>query len=193
MDACAFLPRAGVLRGVEFKSMTTNKWNTALALSMVVCVALACNFSATTANISSLKLSKDRSGSPEASSYAPGDTIYAVATVSNSMSAVKVRGRVLFVDVQGQQANSQVPDLQTEVSLPSSGTATFHFAVSGTGWPNGRYRVETTMLNESGQQIDQKTAEFTVTGGRSGAPPAGAPPPSGSGDGSEPPADNSNN
>lgn len=159
---------------------------------MIVCVALACNFSATTANISSLKLSKDRSGNPEANSFAPGDTIYAVATVSNSISAVKVRGRVLFVDVQGQQANSQVPELQTEVNLPSSGTATFHFAVSGTGWPNGRYRVEVTMFNESGQQIDQKTAEFTVAGGRSGAGSA-TPPGGGADEGSAPPADNTNN
>jgi hypothetical protein len=149
--------------------MRTTRFNSPLALCLILIAVFACNFSATTANISSVKLSKDSSGNPEASSFGPNDTVYAVATVANSASAVKVRARVLFVDVQGQQANSPLPGAEAEVTVPDSRPAIFDFSKSGQGWPNGRYRIEVTMLNaETNQQIDQKTVEFTVTGGRDG-------------------------
>jgi hypothetical protein len=49
------------------------------------------------------------------------------------------------------------------VDLPGSGTATFTFTPPPAGWPKGKYKLEVVMLNENGEQKDQKTAEFSVS------------------------------
>ena len=48
------------------------KWSSALAFGLFLAVVLACN--ATTANISSLKVSTDEEGKNEAKTFKPGDT-----------------------------------------------------------------------------------------------------------------------
>jgi hypothetical protein len=140
--------------------MRTRKWYLTLGLLLLV-TAPACQFSVTTANISSLKLGKDKSVSQETNSFGTDDTIYAVATISNAPSAVKVRGRLVVEDVPGQQSGP-IPSLETTVDLPGSGTATFTFSAPPTGWPKGKYKLEVFMLNNTGEQKDQKTASLTV-------------------------------
>ncbi|HEX8500921.1 MAG TPA: hypothetical protein VF659_10050 [Pyrinomonadaceae bacterium] len=141
--------------------MRTNRWNLALGLGLLFFAGLACNFSASTANLSGLKLSKDQAAATETSSFAAGDTVYAVATVSNAPGAVKVRGRLSFEEVEGQTAGP-VPGAETSLDLPGSGTATYTFTPPSSGWPKGKYKVEVFMLNENGEQKDQKSAAFTV-------------------------------
>jgi len=48
------------------------------------------------------------------------------------------------------------------VELPGSGTATFTFTPPASGFPAGKYKIEVAMLNEDGEQKDQKSATFTV-------------------------------
>ena len=140
--------------------MRTRKWYLTLSLLLLV-TAPACQFSVTTANISSLKLGKDKSVSQETNSFGTDDTIYAVATISNAPSAVKVRGRLVVEDVPGQKSGP-IPSLETTVDLPGSGTATFTFSAPPAGWPKGKYKLEVFMLNNEGEQKDQKTASLTV-------------------------------
>ena len=142
--------------------MRKTRWNLLVASALLVGIALGCNFSATTANISSLKLGKDKAVSSETSSFAPGDTIYAIGTVSNSPGKVKVKGVVAFDDVSGQTAGP-VPGAEATVDLPGSGTATFTFTPPTVGWPAGKYKLEITMTDDNGKQVDQKTATFTVS------------------------------
>ena len=142
--------------------MRKTRWNLLVASALLVGIALGCNFSATTANISSLKLGKDKAVSSETSSFAPGDTIYAVGTVSNSPGKVKVKGVVAFDDVSGQTAGP-VPGAEATVDLPGSGTATVTFTPPTVGWPAGKYKLEITMTDDNGKQVDQKTATFTVS------------------------------
>jgi hypothetical protein len=142
--------------------MRTTRWNLLVASAVLFGVALGCNFSATTANISSVKLGKDKAVSSETSTFSPGDTIYAVATVANSPGKVKVKGLVAFDDVSGQTAGP-VPGADATVDLPGSGTATFTFTPPSVGWPAGKYKIEVTMTDDSGKQVDQKTATFTVS------------------------------
>ena len=137
------------------------KFTLVLASGLLLMVALACNFSASTANISGLKIGKDKEVSQESSSFAPTDTIYAVATISNAPGKVKVKGRFLFEDVAGQQAGL-VPGLEKTIDLDGSGTATYTATPPPDGWPKGKYKVEVIMMNEEGQQKDQKSASFTV-------------------------------
>ena len=141
--------------------MRTKRWDLALGLGLLLIAGLACNFSASTANISGLKLGKDKDVSAETSSFAPGDTVYAIATVSNSPGAVKVKGRLVIDEVEGAQSGP-IPGLEKTLDLPGSGTATYTFSPPPSGWPKGKYKVEVLMLNENGEQKDQKTANFSV-------------------------------
>ncbi len=142
--------------------MRTKRWDYALGLGALLATALACNFSATTANISSLKLSKDKGASTEATSFAPSDTVYAVTVISNAAEKLKAVGRLSAEEVEGIDAGP-VPGAETTLDLPGSATATFTFTPPPGGWPPGRYKVDVLMLNEAGEQKDQESATFTVS------------------------------
>jgi hypothetical protein len=140
----------------------TTRWNLLIASAVLIAAALGCNFSASTANISSVKVGKDKAVSSETSDFAPRDTIYSVATISNAPGKVKVKGVVAFVDVAGQTAGP-VPGAEATVELPGSGTATFTFTPPSIGWPAGKYKIEVTMTDDSGKQVDQKSATLNVS------------------------------
>ena len=144
--------------------MRSKGWNLALGLGLLLTAVIACKFNASTANISSLKLGKDKAVSQESGSFAPGDTVYAVAEISNVPSKVKVKvtGRLVVDDVPGQQSGP-IPGLSKTLDLPGSGTADFTFSPPAAGWPKGKYKMEVLMLNEDGEQKDQKSASFTVS------------------------------
>lgn len=142
--------------------MQTKRWDLTVGLGLLLIAALACNFSASTANISGLKLGKDKSVSQEASSFAPGDTIYALGTISNAPGKIKVKGRLVVDEVPGQQSGP-IPTLEKTLDLEGSGTATYTFSPPPDGWPKGKYKFEVIMMNEAGEQKDQKTASFTVS------------------------------
>lgn len=141
--------------------MRNKRWDLALGLGLLIFAGLACNFSASTANLSGLKLGKDEAVGAETSSFASGDTVYAVATVSNAPGAVKVTGRLVIDSVEGEESGP-VPGLEKTLDLPGSGTATYTFSPPPEGWPKGKYKVEVVMLNENGEQKDQKSAGFSV-------------------------------
>ena len=141
--------------------MRTARGGLAVSLGVLVFAALACNFSASTANISDLKLGKDQAATQTTSSFAATDTVYAVATISNAPGAVKVKGRLVIEDVEGEQSGP-IPGLEKTLDLPGSGTATYTFTPPTGGFPKGKYKVEVFMLNEAGEQKDQKSASFTV-------------------------------
>ena len=75
---------------------------------------------------------------------------------------VKVKGRLSFEDVEGQPTGP-IPGLEQTLDLPGSGTATYTFTPPPSGWPKGKYKVDVMMLNEEGEQKDQKSASFTVS------------------------------
>lgn len=123
-------------------------------------VVLACN--ASTANLSSLKIGKDKAVSSESSSFGPNDTVYAVGTVSNAPGKVKVKGLLAFEDVEGQK-QGPIPGLEKTLDLEGSGTATYTFTPPPDGWPKGKYKVEVILMDDSGAQKDQKSATFSVS------------------------------
>ena len=140
--------------------MRKSNLNLAICSVLLLVVVLACSMS--TANLSSLKISKDKAGSSETSAFGPHDTIYVVGTVSNAPGKVKVKGLLAFDDVAGQQPGP-IPGLDKTLDLEGSGTATYTFTPPPDGWPKGKYKVEATLMDDSGAQKDQKTATFTVS------------------------------
>ena len=130
-----------------------------LCLCLVLAVLAGCSVS--TANLSSLKLSKDKAGTQESSSFKPTETVYALATVSNNPSKVSVKGRILIEAVEGEKPGP-IPGLETVVELAESGVATYTFSPPQAGWPVGKYKVEVLMMNEENVQKDQKVASFSI-------------------------------
>ncbi len=144
--------------------MSSRKWSLVCALALVLATMLACKFSFSTANISSLKIGKDKDVSTTASTFGPRDAVYVVAEVSNAPSKSKLRGRLLIDKIEGYESGKMVPGAETTLDLPGSATGNFTFTPNSNGWPAGSYKVEVTLLNEEGEQKDQKTETFTVGG-----------------------------
>ncbi len=142
--------------------MHTARGGLAVSLGVLVFAAVACSFSASTANISDLTLAKDQAATQKTNSFAATDTIYAVATVSNAPGAVKVRGRLVIEDVEGETAGP-IPGLEKTLDLPGSGTATYTFTPPPSGWPKGKYQIQVIMMDDGGQQKDTKSVTFTVS------------------------------
>ena len=137
--------------------MRTSKSVLVVSLGLFIVLALACKFSASTANISGLKIGKDKAVTTESSTFAPTDTVYAVATIGNAPGKVKVKGRLVIEDAPGEKGPEDT------VELPSSGTATFTFTPPAAGFPPGKYKIEVIMMDENGEQKDTKSGTFSVS------------------------------
>ena len=142
--------------------MKTNRWNFALAVGLFLGVLLAC--SASTAHIGSLKVATDEEGKNEAKSFKPGDKVYAVAQISNNPGKVQAKFRILYDDVKGKQSGEAVEGAEKTLDIDGSRPAIFWVTLPSGGFNNGRYKVEVNMLNEKGEQKDQKSATFDVSG-----------------------------
>jgi hypothetical protein len=140
--------------------MSKTRFSSAIATGLLLAVVLACN--ASTANLSSLKIGKDKAASSESSSFGPNDTVYAVGTVSNAPGKVKVKGLLAFEDVEGQKAGP-IPGLEKTLDLEGSGTATYTFTPPPDGWPKGKYKIEVILMDDSGAEKDKKSGTFSVS------------------------------
>lgn len=123
--------------------------------------------------IKELKVGKDKDVTAAANSFGAKDTIYAVANIDNPPSNGKAVAHLVVVDVPGQQAGP-IPGLEATLSLTGGmNVANFNFSAPTAGWPNGKYQIQVSLLDESGAQKDQKSAELT-TSGNEPAPAAAA-------------------
>ena len=139
--------------------MNTKRWNLVISLGLLLGVVLACG--ATTANISSLKVSTDEAGKNEAKSFKPGDKVYSVAQISNNGGKVQIKWRVLYDD--GEKSGKAVQGAEKTLDVEGDRPAVFWITLPPEGFPNGRYKTEVSMIY-SGEQKDQKTATFEVSG-----------------------------
>jgi hypothetical protein len=142
--------------------MRKSKWNLAFGLGFIFVAVVACNFSATTANISSLKVGKDADVNTESDSFGPNDTIYAVAVISNASENLKVTGRLSAESVEGMDSGP-IPGAEKTLDMKGGGTAKFNFTGGTNGWPKGKYKMEVLMKNEAGEEKDKKSATITVS------------------------------
>jgi hypothetical protein len=130
---------------------------------IVLAAAVSASCSFTTANISELKLSKDKEGKTATTDFSPRDEIYALATVSNVPSKVTLKFRLITEKVEGQPENQPVAKFDTSIEMPRDGIGTYSLSPPTAGWPAGKYRIEVTMHIESGEQKDSESATFTVS------------------------------
>lgn len=146
--------------------MSATKAKNILLLGIVMLFAVtiaACSFDVSTANISSLKLSKDKEGTKQTSSFGLKDDVYANGTISNAPGKVKLRWRLIVEKVEGQPENAPATNLDRSFDLEGDGHSDYHLSAPQDGWPPGKYKVEFSLLDESGVQKDQKIAPFTMS------------------------------
>ena len=133
--------------------------NLVIGLGLLLAVMLACG--ATTANISSLKLSSDEDGKNVTKTFKPGDKVYTTAQIANNGGKVEVKWRILYDD--GDKAGTPVTGAEKTLEVEGDRPATFWITLPPAGFKDGRYKTEVSMMY-SGEQKDQKTATFDVSG-----------------------------
>jgi uncharacterized protein YfaS (alpha-2-macroglobulin family) len=134
-----------------------NKFRTfsmASILALVVFAALGCNVS--TANLSSLKVSKDKEATSETSSFKGGDTIYGKAMVSNNPGKVKVK--LYLSDPKG----ATMPGSEVTLDIDGDGSANYSLPTTE-AMPAGSYKLTADMINDAGEKKDSKSATFNIT------------------------------
>ena len=132
-----------------------------IALLGLLTMAAACSFNVSTANISELKMGKDKEMQQVTTTFGANDTIYSAVVISSNPGDVSVKGRLHIVEIEGQTPGP-IPGTETTVKLMGAGTTTFTFNQPNNGWPPGKYKFEALMLNEDGEQKDSKSQDFTV-------------------------------
>lgn len=123
--------------------------------------AFACNVS--TANMSSLKLTKDKDGKEESSSFKNTDTLYGRATVANNGGKVTVKIQMNADDVAGMKKGDIVPGSSVNVNLDGDGVATYSLPLGG-AVKAGKYTVVADIINDAGEKKDSKSVNVTITG-----------------------------
>jgi len=121
------------------------------AISMLVFASLACEASASTANISSATLTADAAGGAETAVFTPDQTFYCVVVLANAPDSTKVKAVWYSVDDTG--AATQL----AEKEVVGSGSPITFNASASAPWPVGNYKVE-LYLND---KLD-RTLEFAV-------------------------------
>jgi hypothetical protein len=132
-----------------------SKINLILSLCVLVFIAMACNASFTTANISSFNFGKNDKADPATTTFNVGEKVYAVAIVSNTSSKHKMRFNFESV------SNNGVKPLTKELDFEGSRPVFLELTIPA----GGDYKVEATLFDESGKEIDKKSGTFNVKGG----------------------------
>jgi len=126
------------------------------AIGILVFVAAACSGSFTTANISELKFGKNEKAEPATTSFNTGENIYAVATVSNASGKNKLTFKVTYENVAGKGKGEEVGAKTTDVEGSMILWQQFSSPLPG------EYKVEATLNDDTGKQIDSKSGTVTI-------------------------------
>jgi hypothetical protein len=122
------------------------------AIGMLMLASIACEASASTANITSATLTADPATGTEVTSFTPDQTFYVSVVLANAPDTTKVKAVWYTVDDAG--AATKI----AEKEIVGSGSPINFNATNNAGpWPEGKYRVE-IYLNDK----VNKTIDFTV-------------------------------
>ena len=134
--------------------MKMSKLQILAAVVVMMLVALACNFSFSTAKIAGAKLTTDKDGAQEAIAFAPDQTFYCIVNLANAPEDTKLKAVWTAVEVEGKQPNVFIDQAETT----AGGQNVFTFSLSNDQpWPAGKYKVD-LYLND---KLD-RTLEFEV-------------------------------
>jgi outer membrane usher protein FimD/PapC len=130
-------------------------------LFLPVCAALlvlalsACSFSASSADISSAKMTRDQDGKQQTKTFSPDEPFYCIVELSNAPDDTKVRAVWTAVKAEGADPNTNIDEASAK-----SGSGQLQFNLRNKGpWPTGDYKVD-LYLNDANKPA--KTLEFEV-------------------------------
>lgn len=125
-----------------------------LAVALLL-AALACNFSASTANITNAHMATDESDSQQTTVYAPDtQTFYCFYDLNNAPDDTVVKGTWILVSAEGYGSNSEIDSADVTGSDDS-----YYFSLdrAAEAWPVGQYKID---LYINGNLVE--TVEFQV-------------------------------
>ena len=133
-------------------------------VTLLLFIAGACNFSASTANIKNAYTARTDNGEPQQTSvFTQDDVFYCVVEVANAPDDTVTKAMWYAVDAEGVEPNYFI----AEAEIKGGGELTFDLTNNDMLWPAGKYKVE-IYLNEELKE----TLEFSVIGSVSAAPAA---------------------
>jgi len=135
-----------------------------IVAAVLFTAAFACNMS--TANLSSLKTGKDPDAKNASTKFAAGDTIYAVAEVSNNPGKVKVKMYIQVENMKDVKPGTVIENSVVNLDIDGDAVAKYHYeTVSDTA--GGTFQIIAEMYNENGEKKDSKAETITVSPGTS--------------------------
>jgi hypothetical protein len=133
--------------------MNRYKLQILVAFAMVMVATLACDFSASTANIKDATLARDYDGTQPTTVFAGNEAFYLTVELANAPDDTKVKAAWTAVEAEGVTPNTFIDEYEL-----TSGSATLHFELSNNQlWPRGKYKVDLYLNDE----LD-RTLEFQV-------------------------------
>jgi len=124
---------------------------TFIVVIILAFTAVSCEFSASTASISSAKLTADAASGAETKVFKPDQAFYDIVSISNAPDSTKVKAIWYKVDDDGTTTQF------IEKELVGSGSPITFSATNANLWPAGKYKVE-LYLND---KLD-RTQTFSV-------------------------------
>ena len=108
------------------------------AVLVLVLSTLACEFNASTANISDAYMARDNQGAGRTTVFAQDETFYCIIQLANAPDDTTVKVVWYAVNVQDTEPNLLIDQVET-----TSGDGVIPFNLTNNGlWPLGTYKVE---------------------------------------------------
>ena len=131
---------------------TSRLFRFVLLVVVLVLASVACEFSATTANITNAHLSLDESDTQSVNAYptdAPGFFCY--FDLNNAPEDTVVRGVWTLVSAEGYDPNQEIDSAEITGS-----DNTYYFSLGGSNepWPVGQYKIDLYLNDEMVQTIN---------------------------------------
>lgn len=124
--------------------------------------AFACNMS--TANLSALKVGQNAEVSNPSSNFAAGDTIYAVASVSNNPGKGKVKMYIQAENVKGVAPGTVVANSVVNLDIDGDAVAKYEYPTVSTA-SGGTFKMVAELYNEEGEKKDSLNQTIIVAPG----------------------------
>ena len=118
----------------------------ALAVLALMLSSLACEASASTANISNAHMSEDEADSNQITAYAPdAPSFYCFYDLNNAPDDTVVKGVWTLISAEGYD-----PDQEIDSAEVTGGDDTYYFALDSAGdpWPVGQYKIDLYLNDE---------------------------------------------
>jgi hypothetical protein len=136
--------------------LNSKKFSPFLLLAAVLMLAaLACNFSASTANITNAHMATDESDTTQTTVYAPDTaTFFCFYDLNNAAEDTVVKGVWTLVSAEGYDSNSEIDSAEITGSDDS-----YYFSLDRAAeeWPVGKYKIDLYINNNL-----VETVEFQV-------------------------------